>query len=467
MQSRYVVSVLLLATCSLVTGQVCTVSRENVNTVYEGQPGYSENKYPISYQGAIDRDGTCGTRESCSSSGGSPFSHWKCASGQYCCMTHVPCRQDPAAPIGHECTTDTYCASVNKEFDPPAANPEYWRCPGNDNVRCCRPGATPTPTFPPTNPPTPPVAPSPNSAPTPKTAPTPPPSPKAPTPPTPPSPPPTPPTPPTVPTPLPTYGVPAPLATYPPGQPQNCIVQWGPWGGCNGICKDAETPTRTRYRTVIVEARSGGTACPSESETQECTWLPDCSAFTPPNQDCELGPWTSYTECMAPCDQPGIKLRRRLIITPASGTGEKCGPQEEEVDCTGAMLCDAASSGSFQPREKSNSICDGARDACGVCNGDGSTCKKADGDDTLVTGLIIGGIACAVYCCCIIAFGCLTYWGRQGNEDESAVAGMDVLGGESTGNEFGGGYGNTAYPNTMQSGYGYQQPGYNTQGYGY
>jgi len=250
-------------------------------------------------------------------------------------------------------------------------------------------------------------------------------------------------------------------------------VQWGAWSACSGICKDVEVPTRTRYRTVIVEARSGGTECPSESESEECTWLPDCSAFTPPNQDCVLGEWTSYTECMAPCDQPGIKLRRRLIITPQSGSGEPCGLQEEEVDCTGAMLCDASASGSFQPREKSVSLCDGQRDVCGKCNGDGTSCTVADGDDTLVTGLIIGGIACGIYCCCIIAFGLLTYWGRKDDRDESGagtMAGMDVLGGD-TGSDFGNGYGNTAYPNTMQTGYGSQQmgynQGYNTQGYGY
>eukprot|EP01012_Entosiphon_sulcatum_P049575 TRINITY_DN6820_c0_g1_i6.p1 TRINITY_DN6820_c0_g1~~TRINITY_DN6820_c0_g1_i6.p1 ORF type:complete len:7637 (+),score=112.47 TRINITY_DN6820_c0_g1_i6:5459-28369(+) len=97
--------------------------------------------------------------------------------------------------------------------------------------------------------------------------------------------------------------------------PIDCILDtWGEWSACSVNCGNG---TRTRIRRVKVAAASGGQSCSGPLEqTESCTLAP-CPV------DCQVGPWSSWTTCSAPCDS-GSQIRSRLIASPAQHGGTAC-----------------------------------------------------------------------------------------------------------------------------------------------
>lgn len=96
--------------------------------------------------------------------------------------------------------------------------------------------------------------------------------------------------------------------------PTDCVLEtWGEWSACNSSCGNA---TRTRIRRIKVAA-AGGQACTGAMEESEACILPPCPV------DCQVGPWSSWTSCSAPCGS-GSQIRSRTITSAAQHGGLPC-----------------------------------------------------------------------------------------------------------------------------------------------
>jgi len=96
--------------------------------------------------------------------------------------------------------------------------------------------------------------------------------------------------------------------------PVDCVWgQWSRFGDCTKTCGDGE---RTRRRDLASHAEHGGAECDGEKEENE-------SCGNPCPVHCELGEWTSWSECSEACGE-GIKERTRAESQPAEHGGEQC-----------------------------------------------------------------------------------------------------------------------------------------------
>ncbi|MDO8971013.1 MAG: T9SS type A sorting domain-containing protein [Saprospiraceae bacterium] len=103
----------------------------------------------------------------------------------------------------------------------------------------------------------------------------------------------------------------------------NCVVSpWGTWSECSAACGGG---TQTRTRSIIQEARNGGAQCPALSESRNCNTQP-C-----PN-DCVLSDWGPWSECSVSCGG-GTRTRTRTILVEAQNGGAPCGALSETEDC--------------------------------------------------------------------------------------------------------------------------------------
>ena len=84
-----------------------------------------------------------------------------------------------------------------------------------------------------------------------------------------------------------------------------CVGSWGDWGACS-VAQCGQYGVRSREYI-------GGAACPSDSQTVECT--PACVAC--------VGSWGGYTACSAPCGS-GAQQRSYTVTTEAVGGGAAC-----------------------------------------------------------------------------------------------------------------------------------------------
>jgi hypothetical protein len=102
---------------------------------------------------------------------------------------------------------------------------------------------------------------------------------------------------------------------------QNCPVdcevgEWGSWGECSASCGGG---TQSRSRTVEVESSYGGQDCPALTETRSC----NTQRCTTPIVNCQLSPWSDWSQCTKVCDG-GTQTRTREILQQASAGGSPC-----------------------------------------------------------------------------------------------------------------------------------------------
>ena len=96
--------------------------------------------------------------------------------------------------------------------------------------------------------------------------------------------------------------------------PIHCdVTDWGSWGQCNAPCGGG---TETRDRTIAVEPKHNGDQCPNLSETRSCNVSP-CPVH------CQVTDFSDWSGCNALCGG-GTKTRMRSIVVDAEFDGTPC-----------------------------------------------------------------------------------------------------------------------------------------------
>jgi len=107
------------------------------------------------------------------------------------------------------------------------------------------------------------------------------------------------------------------------GCPVNCAVSsWSAWSACSATCNGG---SQTQTRTVVVQPKNGGAACPSLSQTQSCNTQP-CP------RNCVVSSWSPWGACSAPCGR-GSQMSTRSVITAAAYGGTACPSLTQQQAC--------------------------------------------------------------------------------------------------------------------------------------
>mmetsp|Transcript_8021 Transcript_8021/g.24368 ORF Transcript_8021/g.24368 Transcript_8021/m.24368 type:complete len:575 (+) Transcript_8021:2-1726(+) len=102
--------------------------------------------------------------------------------------------------------------------------------------------------------------------------------------------------------------------------PIDCkLSEWSGWSACSAECGGGVTE---RTRRVEVHPRYDGTPCGDAEETAPCN-IQAC------DQDCELAPWSQWSNCSKACDS-GTRTRRRNVAKPAVGRGHCAHKNDDE-----------------------------------------------------------------------------------------------------------------------------------------
>jgi hypothetical protein len=107
--------------------------------------------------------------------------------------------------------------------------------------------------------------------------------------------------------------------------PVDCeMTQWTGFGACSETCGEG---SKKRTREVTTEAAHGGVVCPDGREEVETCHVVACPI------NCELGQWSNWGDCSSECG-PGSKTRARSVAIEAQYGGSSCdGALGEEADC--------------------------------------------------------------------------------------------------------------------------------------
>ncbi|CAK8682053.1 unnamed protein product [Clavelina lepadiformis] len=106
-------------------------------------------------------------------------------------------------------------------------------------------------------------------------------------------------------------------------QPVDCQVDyWSSWTSCSVTCGIG---TQRRNRDIIRYNSYGGSSCPDTWQSKECELLP-CP------RDCQVGDWTSWSECSKSCGT-GTRQRSREVIQENDYNGKDCPELDEEIEC--------------------------------------------------------------------------------------------------------------------------------------
>ncbi|XP_076442794.1 protocadherin-16-like [Babylonia areolata] len=115
--------------------------------------------------------------------------------------------------------------------------------------------------------------------------------------------------------------------------PRNCAYSpWNDWLYCK--CSESECE-KVGNRYVCVRSRKKiqveecGGYCDNIVVEERCG-NPCCY------RDCILGPWAPWSDCQAPCEQPGVKYRNRTVTQEPKCGGRRCQQETEQRDCTGS-----------------------------------------------------------------------------------------------------------------------------------
>jgi len=105
--------------------------------------------------------------------------------------------------------------------------------------------------------------------------------------------------------------------------PVHCEVsEWSAWSACSTTCG---VGSRSRSRNVSVEAKHGGAACEDALEGSEECKDQECPVH------CELSAWSNWTACSATCGD-GTKTRSRSVTVDAKHGGKACDGALEATD---------------------------------------------------------------------------------------------------------------------------------------
>jgi hypothetical protein len=112
--------------------------------------------------------------------------------------------------------------------------------------------------------------------------------------------------------------------------PTDCVVSgWSGFSACSATCG---TGTQTRTRTISVNPRNGGAACPALTETVSCqTALPACSG------SCVYGPFTPAGSCSVPCGGGTQVLTRTFTGSGCTGSATSSQPCNTQI-CPGTSF---------------------------------------------------------------------------------------------------------------------------------
>ena len=106
--------------------------------------------------------------------------------------------------------------------------------------------------------------------------------------------------------------------------PDNCILAdtWNAWGDCSVTCGGG---VQTRSKNVVRQAKHGGTACGPTSSSQVCG-ATNCPI------DCKMTAWSAWSQCTKTC-AGGSRSRSRSVSVEAYFGGVACGHKAESDPC--------------------------------------------------------------------------------------------------------------------------------------
>ena len=108
--------------------------------------------------------------------------------------------------------------------------------------------------------------------------------------------------------------------------PIHCeLSDWTGWGACSTTCGEG---TRSRSRSVNVEAKHDGQACEDALDASEQCKDRECPVH------CVMNVWSDWTECSGSCGEVGSIWRHRSVSTPAQHDGKPCGETDEKEQAT-------------------------------------------------------------------------------------------------------------------------------------
>lgn len=110
------------------------------------------------------------------------------------------------------------------------------------------------------------------------------------------------------------------LIPHPEIQRVHCEVsRWSSWRPCSATCG---TGVQFRSRAVIQNPMNDGIPCQHLQESRVCM-VNNCSVQATPKQNCQLSPWSAWSECRGTCSRGG-RFRSRTILQKAGPGGKPC-----------------------------------------------------------------------------------------------------------------------------------------------
>merc|ERR1719235_3139431 len=105
--------------------------------------------------------------------------------------------------------------------------------------------------------------------------------------------------------------------------PVDCVLsEWTTWTACSATCGDG---TKTRSRNVTVDAQHGGMACEGGLEASEECQDKKCPVH------CALGDWGGWSACSATCGS-GTRSRSRSVTVQAQHGGQACEDSSQALE---------------------------------------------------------------------------------------------------------------------------------------
>jgi len=108
-----------------------------------------------------------------------------------------------------------------------------------------------------------------------------------------------------------------------PGSIDCKLSQWAVFAPCSKQCGGG---SKTRVRTIVKPAVTGGEACEALTDTQQCNDLPCVE------QACVVSQWSAFAECSKTCGTGEQKRQRRVMVQPKYG-GPYCPNLEDSRPC--------------------------------------------------------------------------------------------------------------------------------------